>query len=385
MPALTAVAPFTRPSTPVSQCFHKLRQTDLASRTDLVAATGLSQPTVTRAVTTLIEAGLVRPRNDKRQIKGRGRPTIPIEMVDQPVVFAGIAVGTSETYFAIYDLRGRTLRDISLDINVAEFDQNSFLEHLAAGLHRITTGLKRPLAHVGVTTSGYVSPDGIVNAPNLGWHDVDFAGRLNYYFSVPVTIAGAVPAILGSEMQHTEPRPKDEPRKRQLALFADDSLSAALSDPEGVRQVDALPAADGGEPGGERPENTLITQGVIERARERGARGETFADVVAEAARQPGVRAVLDERARLLGEISAQLIDEHRAESLVLAGSAFTDDKRARPVFAESVRAALGREIELRLIPTHAEIVTSIARAVALDAPIKDPLAYAAPIPHDLN
>ena len=112
MPALTAVAPFTRPSTPVSQCFHKLRQTDLASRTDLVAATGLSQPTVTRAVTTLIEAGLVRPRNDKRQIKGRGRPTIPIEMVDQPVVFAGIAVGTSETYFAIYDLRGRTLRDI---------------------------------------------------------------------------------------------------------------------------------------------------------------------------------------------------------------------------------------------------------------------------------
>src|SRR5699024_2172019 len=110
--------------------------------------------------------------------------------------------------------------------------ESDFIEHVMAGLNRLTAGLERPLASVGVTTSGRVSEDGIVDAPNLGWHGVDFAGRLRYQFSVPVVVSAAVPAILGSEIQSA-----DLPTGT-MALFADDSIGAAVADEQGVAQID---------------------------------------------------------------------------------------------------------------------------------------------------
>lgn len=338
---------FSRPRTPAAKCLHLVRLHQIVTRSELVEATGLSQPTITRAITALIGAGLVHERTDLTRSQGRGRPTIPLELTNHPALHAGIAVGTSTTYIGLFDTRGRTIRDAEVPTPVAELTESDFIEHVMAGLNRLTAGLERPLASVGVTTSGRVTDDGIVDAPNLGWHGVDFAGRLRYQFSVPVVISAAVPAILGSEIQSAGLL------TGTMALFADDSIGAAVADDAGVAQID-LPLHA----------RELTTTGVL------GDRWSSISSAVEDTDARP----LLDTRARRLAQLTIDVAQAHDPATIVVAGSAFIDDPAAPKLFAAEVRSQLP-DVQLRLIPTHREVVRAIARAVALDQMLREPLA----------
>ncbi|MFC6147074.1 ROK family protein [Corynebacterium nasicanis] len=342
---------FSRPRTPAAKCLHLARLHQIVTRGELVEATGLSQPTITRAVNALIGAGLLHERTDLTRSQGRGRPTIPLELTSHAALHAGIAVGTSTTYIGLFDSRGRTVRDADVPTPVAELSESDFIEHVMAGLNRLTAGLERPLASVGVTTSGRVSDEGIVDAPNLGWHGVDVAGRLRYQFSVPVVVSAAVPAILGSEIQSSD-LPTGPDRRDTMALFADDSIGAAVADDLGVSQLDLPPGA-----------RELTTAAVLD------GRWPTLAA----AATSPEARDILDARARDLGNLTADLAEHHSPTTVVVAGSAFIDDPAAPKLFAATVRQR-APHIQLRLIPTHREVVRAIARAVALDPLLREPL-----------
>ena len=338
---------FSRPRTPAAKCLHLVRLHQIVTRSELVEATGLSQPTITRAMTALIGAGLVHERTDLTRSQGRGRPTIPLELTNHPALHAGIAVGTSTTYIGLFDTRGRTIRDAEVPTPVAELTESDFIEHVMAGLNRLTAGLERPLASVGVTTSGRVTDDGIVDAPNLGWHGVDFAGRLRYQFSVPVVVSAAVPAILGSEIQSAGLL------TGTMALFADDSIGAAVADDAGVAQID-LPLHA----------RELTTTGVL------GDRWSSISSAVEDTDARP----LLDTRARRLAQLTIDVAQAHDPATIVVAGSAFIDDPAAPKLFAAEVRSQLP-DVQLRLIPTHREVVRAIARAVALDQMLREPLA----------
>lgn len=338
---------FSRPRTPAAKCLHLVRLHQIVTRSELVEATGLSQPTITRAITALIGAGLVHERTDLTRSQGRGRPTIPLELTNHPALHAGIAVGTSTTYIGLFDTRGRTIRDAEVPTPVAELTESDFIEHVMAGLNRLTAGLERPLASVGVTTSGRVTDDGIVDAPNLGWHGVDFAGRLRYQFSVPVVVSAAVPAILGSEIQSAGLL------TGTMALFADDSIGAAVADDAGVAQID-LPLHA----------RELTTTGVL------GDRWSSISSAVEDTDARP----LLDTRARRLAQLTIDVAQAHDPATIVVAGSAFIDDPAAPKLFAAEVRSQLP-DVQLRLIPTHREVVRAIARAVALDQMLREPLA----------
>lgn len=338
---------FSRPRTPAAKCLHLVRVHQIVTRSELVEATGLSQPTITRAIAALMSAGLVHERTDLTRSQGRGRPTIPLELTHHPALHAGIAVGTSTTYIGLFDTRGRTIRDADVPTPVANLTESDFIEHVMAGLNRLTAGLERPLASVGVTTSGHVSDEGVVDAPNLGWNGVDFAGRLRYQFSVPVVVSAAVPAILGSEIQSA-----DLPTGT-MALFADDSIGAAVADEEGVSQVDLPRHARG-----------LTTAAVLQ------GRWPT----IRAAAADPCARSLLDDRARQLAELTADVAKPYEPSTIVVAGSAFIDDPAAPKLFATEMRSRLP-DVQMRLIPTHREVVRAIARAVALDQVLREPLA----------
>lgn len=369
-------AAFSQPQTPAAKCLHLIRTRQVIARSELVSATGLSQPTVTRAVSALINAGLVHERNDLSNAKGRGRPTIPIELAPSPWLHAGIAIGTTSTYIALYDAKGRTFRDGHVNRNVADVSPEDFVEYIIAGLHQLTNGVTNPLVSVGVTASGRVSPDGVVNAPNLGWHDLDLASRLRYQFSVPVIVASAVPALLAAEMQTTElPAPGES--ETVLNLFADDTLGAAIGDEIGVRSIETLPGTESEllNTTGLATEETLSTQGFLRRLHDLDHDQPTLAAAVTAGETDPAVRELLDERARLLGRLAAELVALEQAETLVICGSAFTDDVRAPQLFAETVRNLAGDQLNLRMIPTHREIVRAVARAVALDQLLREPLS----------
>lgn len=370
------VAPFSQPHSPAAKCLHLIRTRQIIARSELVSATGLSQPTVTRAVSALINAGLVHERTDLSNAKGRGRPTIPIELAPSPWLHAGIAIGTTSTYIALYDAKGRTFRDGHVNRNVADVSPEDFVEYVIAGLHQLTNGVPNPLVSVGVTASGKVSQDGVVDAPNLGWHNLDLAARLRYQFSVPVIVASAVPALLAAEMQTTElPAPGES--APVLNLFADDTLGAAVGDEIGVRSIETLPETESEllNTTGLATEDTLSTQGFLRRLHDLKHDHRTLTAAVTAGETIPAVRELLDERARLLGQLAVELVVRKQAGTLVICGSAFTDDPRAPKIFAEVVRELAGDALQLRMIPTHREIVRAVARAAALDQLLREPLS----------
>ncbi|WPF68700.1 ROK family transcriptional regulator [Corynebacterium sp. 21KM1197] len=360
MPHRSISSAFARPLTPAAQCLQAMRQTAVSTRLDLIQATGFSQSTVTRAVSALLDAGYITRRPDLAEIGQRGRPTIPLEINPEDTMFAGIAVGTSETALGLYDLRGQLLRRTTVAASAASVSQYDFLEHIIAALHRILTPMTRRLVSVGVTVSGEVSPEGVVEAPNLGWNGTDIAADLRYYFQVPATVSGIAPAILAAERFNAPEAPTPLPA---LALFADDSLSAALEAPEGITPLSA-------------PGAPLTTSDLLREVRDLGVEAPTLADAVA----HPAARPLLTARARGLAQLAVELVRRHGPHRLVIAGSAFTADPEAPRIFGASVREALGRfeclnrSVELRMIPSHAEIIHAITRAAALDLVLRDPL-----------
>lgn len=342
---------FSRPRTPAAKCLHLVRLGELTSRSELIQATGLSQPTITRAVSALVDAGYVTERLDIARSNGRGRPTIPLELADPGTVHAGIAMGTDETYIALFDLKGRTVRSVDLDLRVASLDQDDVIQHLMAGLNRLTAGLDRTLATVGVTASGTVSEDGCVTAPNLGWNRVDLGRQLREQFSVPVQVTSVSAAIVGSEMQS---RP-DLDVPSVLALFADDSIACAVTTDDGVVPVEVT-------------RDELTTSGLLADI------GQPAVASLAEAVRREDARDALDRRARGLGELAGELWETYHPATVVVAGSAFIEDPQAPGPFAQSARSVAGDKVELRMLPTHREMVRDIARAAALDPVLTDPL-----------
>ena len=361
---------FTRPRTPAAKCLHLVRLNPIITRSELVEATGLSQPTITRATTALLNAGLIQERTDLTQSQGRGRPTVPLEAADNNWVLGGIAVGTSETYIGLYDIKGRTISEEEIATPVARLTEEDFLEHIMAGINRMMTGLDRRLAALGITTSGTVDEEGLVTADNLGWHGVDIAARLRFQFSVPVVVTSAISAILGSETRAAEIGTNE----RVLLLFADDSLGSALSVDDEVNSIIPLPQTHSDVLGHGASEHLLATQSILEAVRRHGIEVNTLPEVATIAESNSAVRAILDERARQLGQITAEMVREYSPKTVVIAGGAFTGDSRAPQLFASTVRDSASEDLELRMIPSHKEIVRAVARTVATDQLLREPL-----------
>ena len=303
-----------------------------------------------------MDAGYVTERNDLTQSKGRGRPTIPLELADTPGVHAGVSVGTESTYVALFDLKGRTLLCRDMDITVKSVSEDDFIQSMMAELNQMTTKLERPIRTVGVTASGSVRERGKVFAPNLGWDGVDIGDQLREQFSVPVEVSSISSAIVGSEMQSTASLNIPS----VMALFADDSITCAISHPDGVEPIEV-------------EQSELTTRGLIDAIGVESIR--TLKDAVTDS--REGPRYALDRRARSLGSLVAELCSHYSPATVVVAGSAFVDDPLASAPFARTVRSQTNCRPELRLIPTHREVVRDIARAVALDYVLHEPLTVA--------
>lgn len=369
-------ASFARPSTPAAKCMHHIRLGQQLIRNELVEATGLSQPTVTRAVTALMQAGLVRERPDLTLSSGPGRPNIPLELAPSPWIHAGVAIGTKSSYVALFDTKGRTLRDAMLEISAADLDPDTFIEHLIAGVNRLTTGLDLPLVGIGVATSGKVTNAGVVTASNLGWDGVDIAGRLNYQFSVPATVASAIPAIAASELQASPLPHPEQPTPITLTFYADDSVGAAYSNDLGVHVIGPLATTRGSglDTLGMAAEDALSTQGFLSRVSDQGIFANSLGALVTIAKDNETAREFLNDRATLLAHTAAEAAETVKPSTLVLSGSAFSEDPQGRSVFASQLKKEYDADIELRLIPTHRENVRAAARAVALDRLLNEPL-----------
>ncbi|CAB0980321.1 ROK family protein [Corynebacterium diphtheriae] len=313
---------FTKPTSPAASCLHLIRHLQPVTRATLVNGSGKSQPTVTRAVAALMEAHLVRERPDLSIPQGPGRPTIPIELAPSPWVHIGVAVGTRATYIGAYNTRGIALREKMIEIRPASTSIDTYIDAITTAITELTTLSELPLASIGISSSGRVSPTGLVTAANLGWDRLDIVSTLYKQIPVPIAVTSVITAIAGAEQQAQDPKHPST----TLIFYADDSTGAALETTESITTVPI----------------------------------DTSSEDVA-----------------LLSEAAVHLVAEHAPNSIVLAGSAFSNPADARTVGKALRSSPTNPNIEIRVFPTHLDNARAAARAVALDHLIEDPLGLA--------
>lgn len=269
-----------------------------------------------------MEAHLVRERPDLSIPQGPGRPTIPIELAPSPWVHIGVAVGTRATYIGAYTTRGIALREKMIEIRPASTSIDTYIDAITTAITELTTLSELPLASIGISSSGRVSPTGLVTAANLGWDRLDIVSALYKQIPVPIAVTSVITAIAGAEQQAQDPNHPST----TLIFYADDSTGAALQTPDSITTVPI----------------------------------DTSSEDVA-----------------LLSEAAVHLVAEHAPNSIVLAGSAFSNPDDARTVGKALRSSPTNPNIEIRVFPTHLDNARAAARAVALDHLIEDPLGLA--------
>jgi predicted NBD/HSP70 family sugar kinase len=168
-----------------------------ASRADLARATGLTRVTVSDLVGALIADGLLGELGAPAEIKVGKPPTLVGLLADAVHIVALDLSPDDRMTGAVLDLLGQVKARAEVPRNGACGEEAIRLAvRLAQQLRGATD---RPLLGIGVGTPGVVDSLGVViDAPNLGWADVDLTGILRRELGAPVYVANdANTAVLG--------------------------------------------------------------------------------------------------------------------------------------------------------------------------------------------
>lgn len=163
------------------------------SRADVAASTGLTRATVSSLVEVLLQARVLEwaPAPTAGAV---GRPAAPVRLAGATLAGLGLEIGANHLCASVVDLRGETLAFREVRGDFAAPSPAGALASVAA-LGRTTTDAALA-AHPGLTLLGTtlavpgIARDGVVlDAPRLGWTDVEAAGALaDVVPQVPVTI-----------------------------------------------------------------------------------------------------------------------------------------------------------------------------------------------------
>ena len=147
------------------------------SRADLARSTHVTRVTASDLVAELIESGLVEELGTRPE-QGVGKPATLVGIVADARFVLSLDLSDDEQFRgALVDLSGKVV-----DRLVASRGSRTgaaALELVERIARELAARAERPLLGVGVGSPGVVDLAGVVlEAPNLGWFDVDLAGRL---------------------------------------------------------------------------------------------------------------------------------------------------------------------------------------------------------------
>jgi predicted NBD/HSP70 family sugar kinase len=187
----------------LSAIVRGLHDTGPMSRSQLVAATGLTRTTIRGLVGELVAAGLVEEKPAIRHgTPGRPSPLVRIAR-DAGVVLAIEALVDSLTV-ATVGLDGRIIAQERVTRPREERSVDAMVAHVADMAEATGARTAAPIAGVGVAVAGVVRRrDGLVAmAPNLGWVDEPFGERLVAALGMDVPVVVANDADLGALAEH---------------------------------------------------------------------------------------------------------------------------------------------------------------------------------------
>jgi len=377
----------------LSAILRALHEGGPRSRSELVAATGLTRSAIRALVRELAEAGLVSEDHAVR-LGTPGRPSPLVRPEPAGAVVLAFEVLVDSIAAAIVGLGGKTLDRIRVDRPLEHLQVDDVVSELVRLVKALRVPDTGPMVGVGVAVAGVVRrSDGLVfMAPNLGWVDVPFGANLERALGLGLPLTVLNDADAGMLAEH----------RRGAAVGVDDALY--ISGEVGVGGG----AIVGGQPllgsaglAGEIGHMTVNPDGVDCRC---GARGcwetEVGRDVILRRAGAPqhaglaGVEEVvaaakagspeawqaLADVARWLGIGLGALVNILNPRLIVLGGV----HARMYPVIREVVDAEVARRslaaprAEVRIVPAMLGVDAPLigASEAAFDSLLADPTVW---------
>lgn len=351
-----------------------VRKAGVVLREDVVDATGLSQATVSRAITQLADAGLLRPRPDMGRIGSVGRPSVPVQLEDRGHGVIGVHLGRLTTTVCLADLRGRVLER-------NEHATPQTLDAAAALIQASAEDLRSGAPERGIVSAGVVAPWSTLRFPLEG-----MAQELGEALGLQVLAVDHITAAAAAE-------------------HAMDGISTAgMTAYVYARDTIGFAVAEGSDNGATVSRTSLLAHfptgsaapcrcrlvGCLEAtASDQAIAGRAAAEGLID---QPDVRllyakdatgsdraaAILRERARVLGRAAAFVRDMVDCDRIVLVGQGFTSHLPSRGVVVEAFEQATTLPpIDVGFGRYGLDLQEVAASAVALVPFEQDPLGLA--------
>lgn len=165
-----------------------LREMGPVSRTRVGELTGLSAATISKAVSAMVERGVLR--EGAAAEPRMGRPAVTLVPTPEAVTVCGVQIEYGTIRFGLTDgeSRIRTLHTVPFDVGAPS---SEVLDLVATEIRRmVAADTGAPCAGVAVGIPGAVDEARRINrlTINLGWRDVPVADHLEALLDVPVVV-----------------------------------------------------------------------------------------------------------------------------------------------------------------------------------------------------
>ena len=173
------------------------------SRSQIVAATGLTRTAIGGLVGELVAARLVQEAPAVRQ-GTPGRPSPVVGIVRDRAVVLAIETLVDSLSVASVGLDGRVIVQERVTRARDERSVDAVVAHIASMAAAVRARTPAPIVGVGVAVAGVVrrSDGQVAMAPNLGWIDEPFGERLAAALALNVPVTVANDADLGALAEH---------------------------------------------------------------------------------------------------------------------------------------------------------------------------------------
>ncbi|MFD7285330.1 ROK family protein [Streptomyces sp. NPDC059863] len=323
------------------------------SRTEIARRLDLSAGSLTRLTKPLIESGLLIEDPAPVTTAGarQGRPSQPLDIVADSRYFAGFKITAEAVYGVVTTLKSDIVADRTVPLTTHDPDQVADLLHM---MTEEFTAAFPGLSGIGVGVGGHVDSRagdggaGTVSSPFLGWRRVPFAELLEQRTGLPVVVENDVAALIEAEAWFGAGRGLD--RFAVLTIGAGIGYGLVIGG-----QLVRTPDSDRGigprwivsqngplTPDGDRGSvvSFLAIPSIRYQVRAATGRDHTYDEILAlAAAGDPMPARVLDEAARALGTVVAQIANFVMPQKILLAGEGVGLVEVAGPAIEEAIGA----------------------------------------------
>ncbi|WP_207842368.1 ROK family protein [Williamsia soli] len=358
-PSIRTVS-FERGDGAAAAVLRAVRTQGPVTRDLLPQATGLSAATVNRQLQALDRLGLVRERPDLIAPGAIGRPKIPLMLDRDRFCVIAIHIGARSTLLMVADLGGRPLQTAAMSTPSGPAGPALALIARRAALVA-DSFTQRTALWAGAAVGGQVYPDGSVDHAQLDWCRAPVGQALEDELGLPVSVSPHVQAMAAAEL-----------------LLAGDPNTSGVDLLFYVRETVGLATTIDGRvrdrPGniGHLPVSAPLLTGALQSTLQDVVGRKVFDDAVAAGA---DAGELLDERARVLGEMVALVRDLINPDRVVLAGQVFAEHPHGlAPVQSAFDGASSLPTIELSPPRFGARVQEGAAVVVSLGALYADPI-----------